>query len=61
MIQENKRAKPGRKPVDDKKIPLTIYVEMSRVEVAGDGDLGKGKELIKSQMKSFVSDNFPKA
>jgi hypothetical protein len=30
-----KRGRSGRKPVEDKKIPLTIYINKSRVEALG--------------------------
>lgn len=58
--QEVKRAKPGRKPGSDNKIPLTIYVEKSRVEKAGKGNLIYGKEIIKTEMNNFVLENFDK-
>ena len=48
MEEQNERGKPGRKPIDDKKIPITVYIEESVISTLGDGWLITGKDIARA-------------
>jgi hypothetical protein len=48
MEDKNERGKPGRKPVEDKKIPITVYIEESVITNLGGGWLISGKDKARS-------------
>ena len=48
MDKQGNKSKAGRKPVNDKKMPLTIYVEESVITNLGGGWLITGKDIARS-------------
>lgn len=54
MLEESQRQKPGRKPVDDKKIPLTIYINESVISDLGNGMFITGKDKAKAIARAAV-------
>ncbi len=48
MEEQNERGKPGRKPIDDKKIPITVYIEESVISEIGSGWLITGKDTARN-------------
>ncbi len=43
-----KREKPGRKPIQDKAIPITVYLRKSKVDEKG------GKAKVREAIKDFI-------
>ncbi len=48
MENKDRKSSAGRKPISDKKIPLTIYIEESVIISLGGGWLITGKDVARS-------------
>lgn len=52
MTKELKRGKPGRKPIADKKMPITIYRSSSETKALGGVD--KARQLLHKHIDSLI-------
>lgn len=54
MQDEIKRSKPGRKPSEDKKIGITVYIEESVLTRLGGGFLITGKDKARTSASAAI-------
>ena len=60
MEKQDRKSNAGRKPLNDKKMPLTIYVEESVITGLGNGWLISGKDVARSVATNAVYSHYEK-